>query len=263
MKSHAVLNRSHKLACVLALLGTATATVEAQSPEAAMAANLPGFYRLTGVRETAFELLLRPDGRYEAGLAYGGADGSAAGRWKAVAGVVELVADTPQAPSFALGSMSNELLGNYGNDPSKPTLLVVRVSSPKLGLTWSNIQVQAEFSNGEMRQGMTSNQGMLGFLKRTDGNWSDATIRRVGVSYPKGDVGPTWFPIDSPNIKGVQVHFEPGSLITPAFQRVTLATAPDGAMQALEITGGDLGTPGWRLLKVDGVESGRKNKATK
>ncbi|PTD18984.1 hypothetical protein [Sphingomonas fennica] len=63
-------------------------------------ASLAGAYN--GSRaEVAAELILRPDGRFEYGLAYGALDETASGRWHVAAGSVVLDSDPVRAPAFS------------------------------------------------------------------------------------------------------------------------------------------------------------------
>ncbi|MCC7053426.1 MAG: hypothetical protein IT355_09165 [Gemmatimonadaceae bacterium] len=84
----------------------ATGTPDTGAPvEPGELRRLAGRYRLEGEREVASEILLRPDGRFSYGLAYGAVDESAAGRWTVRDGAVVLQSDgDPQPPSVTLQS---------------------------------------------------------------------------------------------------------------------------------------------------------------
>jgi hypothetical protein len=209
---------------------------------------LPGTYFLKGVREVGAELRLTPEGRFEFGVAFGGAEGTAQGRWQQRGRLLMLDTDKPPPAGFILGQERSELLGDYGNEPDKPTLLVVRVSTPRLGLTWSNMEISADFSNGQTRQGVTGNSGMLGFLLRTEPQWQGATVQRVSVAYPKGKVGPAVF-IPKRETKGLELHFEPGALVAAAFTQAVLQVDKAGRAAELRVVSGDLGQVGWRFVR--------------
>lgn len=215
---------------------------------AAQADAVPGHYQLQGVREVGAEMVLASDGRFSFDLAYGGVDQQARGRWTLQAGKVVLQPDPPPATGFTLGPLSAEPLEPYRSEGDRPTLLVVRVSTPALGQAWSGMELSAEFSNGQVRTGTTTGRGMLGFEQRTAPPWAGATVRRLGVAYPAGGVATRWFDIDNARVQGVEIHFEPGALVAPAFTRAVLlrGRADDG--RVLRVESGDLGRPGWRFV---------------
>ena len=213
------------------------------------AAGLAGLYRVSDVREVAAELELRANGRFDYGLIYGGADESASGTWLVSAGKVRLLADKAAAPSLSWGKALPDFEGDYGKDVDKPVVLVVKVVSPQLGMTWSNMEVSAEFSNGQTRSGLTANNGMLGFLARDEPEWRGATVRRISVAYPKAKVAPQWFAIDAPSTKMAIVHFAPGEMIPSAFERLDLLIERDGAAGVVLLaTAGGQG-PQWRFRR--------------
>jgi hypothetical protein len=226
---------------VVACLGSSLGWAQPQATTAPRVAT--GVYRLQGVREMVAELHLKPQGRFEFAAAYGGTDSAAEGRWEQRGRQLVLTTDPRPPASLFLGSYSPDLLGDYGNEPDKPTLLVVRVSTPRMGLTWSNMQVTAEFSNGLTRQGLTGRSGMLGFLRDDTPTWKGHTVRRVSVAYPKGDVAAQWFVVDPKTTRGVEVHFEPGHHVPAAFEQSTLEVMGNGS-QTLVTRSGGISRPG-------------------
>ena len=166
---------------------TALAAAPAPGPDAEAIA---GRYSLQGVLEVGAELELRSDGGFDFGIAYGGVDQSAQGRWSLAGKVLTLVSNPTPPAGLTLIAVSPLLLDRYGTEPDKPTLLVVKVSTPRLDMNWSNMEVTAEFSNGQKRSGVTGRTGMLGFLERAELAWKGAVVQRVSVAYPKANVGP-------------------------------------------------------------------------
>lgn len=230
-------------AAVALASGTLPSWVRAQQAD-----EVAGRYELQGVREFVAALELQRDGRFEYAFMYGGAEGLAHGRWTRDGIKVSLIVDPPPPAAFAEGGRSQQPLGDYATEADKPTVLVVRVSTPRLGLTWSNMEIAAEFSNGLVRRGTTGRSGLLGFLQRRDEPWAGATVRRVSVAYPKTDVGPTWFAVDA-SVKGLEVHFEPGQLVPPAFDRAVLLLGQNGSERVLVVKDGDMARAGWRLVR--------------
>ncbi|HEY8997395.1 MAG TPA: hypothetical protein VIM60_05830 [Edaphobacter sp.] len=74
----------------------ASATVKPPAPTVA------GRYVLENAREMGSELVLRPGGEFEYTLAYGAADYSASGKWKAVGETVVLDSKSPDGPPIKL-----------------------------------------------------------------------------------------------------------------------------------------------------------------
>lgn len=212
---------------------------------------LTGTYYLSGVREVGAELSLKANGRFSFGMAYGGVDRSAEGRWSVHGDTLTLTSDVPPPPSFSLGELGESLIGDYGDDSDKPALIVVKVASPRIGLVWSNMVVSAEFSNGQTRSGTTGRSGTLGFLARTDEAWRGAVVRRVSVAYPPGEVAPVWFKVDPAKTRSVIVHFEPGSMVPPAFETMTMQVhaKSSGATTLLQKSADGAGRAGWTFRK--------------
>lgn len=68
----------------------------------AQAADMSGHYVLHNVMEVGSELLLKPDGTFEFGLAYGAADYYAKGTWRTEGGAVILNTEGKEEPPFRL-----------------------------------------------------------------------------------------------------------------------------------------------------------------
>lgn len=194
---------------------------------------IDGSYQLESVREVGAELRLGADGRFEFGMAYGGADRSAQGRWTASGGFVTLTTDPPPVAGFKLNPSSASVPDDYDKDPSKSTVLVVQVKTPRLGLVWSNMAISAEFSNGQSRSGVTGSNGMLGFLARPEPEWKGAYVQRISVAYPKERIDAASFRVDSRATRAIAIDFEPGHLAPPAFKRATFNARGDSAKRLL------------------------------
>lgn len=120
------------------------ATVEAR------AAALVGHYYLSGVHEVGSELLLRADGTFDWGLAYGAIDQAAKGNWRVDGDAVLLVADLKpsDAPLFAYAATEgwsaeaveeraqraekDLIAAVHARCPFLPDLQVVATSAPPL-----------------------------------------------------------------------------------------------------------------------------------
>ena len=196
---------------------------------------LAGVYRLSGSFETAAELQLRADGRFVYATAYGGVDRQAAGTWTASGKRVSLRTDRAAPPRFVWGKGEAEVQEDYRGNPDRPVALVVKVTSPELGLSWSNIEVTAEFSNGKVRSGLTSDRGSLGFLARSEPEWQGAVVRRISVAYPKAQLAPQWFDVESKSTKTAHLYFIPGSFIPSAFERLDMRVERSGSDGMVEL----------------------------
>ncbi len=188
------------------------------------------------MREVGAELRLSATGKFKFAMAYGGTDSSAAGRWTLDGNLVKLTTDPMPNASLKLGELMDTMIEPFASDTQKPSLLVVHVTSPQLGMTWSNMQVTAHFSNGLQRSGSTSPQG-LGFLARSDGPWSGATIQSVSVGYERGKVAPIHIRVEPGKTKTVIVHFDPGSLAAPAFHSLELQVDRSGSDEVSLVRG--------------------------
>ncbi|WP_064116466.1 hypothetical protein [Pseudomonas fluorescens] len=72
-------------------------------------APLDGHYYLSGAMEMGAELLLRKDGTFDAGVAYGSADGFAKGTWQVENQTVTLKSATKPASSNDLSALFQDL----------------------------------------------------------------------------------------------------------------------------------------------------------
>lgn len=121
---------------------------------AAQAGNFAGSYYLRNVREAGSELLLRPDGTFQFEFAYGAADYSARGTWKAQGNAVIL--NTP-----ALKNAAPFRLLRSATIP-EPALLV-HLQAPN-GRGVPNIDVVLTTANGPVK-GRTDSSGDAEFPK--------------------------------------------------------------------------------------------------
>jgi len=92
------------LALLLVLFSWAGQKKTAPTPPTAKAAapNYAGHYVLEDAHEMGSELLLKPNGDFEYMLAYGAADYTAIGKWKAAGDSVVLDSKLPDGPGFKL-----------------------------------------------------------------------------------------------------------------------------------------------------------------
>lgn len=223
--------RAFARASLLYLAACAAASAWADTP-----GDLAGTYYLRGVTEVGSVLRLRPSGRFEYSISYGAVDQSATGTWQADGGRVTLTADTPPAPRLAFGERRGEPLPRYAEAGAPPVLLTVQVASPSLGLVWSRVEITAEFSNGRTRSGVTGRSGELGFKALDDAQWKGAVVQRVSAAYPPGKVPPVWVNVDARHDKTIVFHFEPGSLMQPAFATMQLTPVRAGrSVQSLKV----------------------------
>ncbi len=236
---------------VIGLLGLVSLAAIAGETRALGGTSLTGIYQLRGSFETAGQLQLRADGRFVYASAYGGVDRQATGQWSASGGSVSLHTDRAAPPRFVWGKSETEVQEDYRGDSQHPVALVVKVTSPELGLSWSNVEVTAEFSNGKSRSGLTSDRGSLGFLARSEPDWRGAVVRRISVAYPKAHLAPQWFDIDSTSTKTAFVYFIPGSFIPNAFERLDLRVERIGTDGVVELVDSARGPqPPMRLRRM-------------
>lgn len=188
----------------------------------AVVERLAGGYALRGVRELAAALRLRADGHFDYGISYGAVDMQAAGTWRSDGQRVWL--QTEQAPAtFRWGRAQSEFHDDFPMTPDRPVQLLVRVEEPERRFIWSNVEVQAEFTNGQVRSGVTGRNGMLAFLERTDEPWRGHKVSRLAVRYR--DMPWTWFEVNEP-MKTAVIYFRPGALMRPAFKQMVLDVRP-------------------------------------
>ena len=179
----------------------------------ARAQELAGRYRLTGVREAAGEIVLRPDGSFEFGFVYGALDQVARGRWTRGGDSVTLVSEPGPPPRMLLGAWATYVDREY---VAEAPALVVRVESAGYGTLWRGMAVTAEYTGGARREGRTGRNGSvaLPFVR-------GAAVRRVRVADPQGRVPAADFPVD-PKARTLAINLMPGNLVRPAFERLTL-----------------------------------------
>lgn len=236
----------------LGVLASATVMAISATAQTGLPADtaLTGRYELRGIREVGAELALSADHRFEFGMTYGAVDLSASGRWALRGRVVTLTTDPVPAAGFELNRSSADLPDAYSQSPDKPTLLVVEVKTPRLGLTWSNMAVVGEFSNGQSRSGVTGNNGMVGFLDRTEPEWRGTYVRRISVAYPQAKIAAATFDIDARSTRLVQIDFEPGDMAPPAFESATLGVDGAGpAMSLVQQSPEGPGKVGWKFVR--------------
>lgn len=71
--------------------------------------SLDGHYYLVGAMEMGAELLLRKDGTFDAGVAYGSADGFAKGTWQVENNTLTLKSETKAASTSDLSALFQDL----------------------------------------------------------------------------------------------------------------------------------------------------------
>jgi hypothetical protein len=132
----------------------------------AQTGNFAGHYYLQNLREVGSELLLRPDGSFEFMLAYGAADYSAKGTWKAQGGAVILnsAAGKPAPPFSLVRSTANR-------EPA----IVVRVQGPN-GRGIPNIDVVLGTAMGPLKA-RTDSSGDAEFPKDAPAQTAAFSIR--------------------------------------------------------------------------------------
>lgn len=180
------------------------------SAGAARGQEVAGRYRLEGVREAAGEIVLRPDGRFEFAFTHGALDQVARGRWTRGGDSVALVSEAGPPPRMVLGSWATAA------DPGHPAALVVRVSSPEHETVWKEMRVTAEYTGGARREARTGRDGRAA-LPAVRGQ----SVRRVRVEDPSGRVPAADVSVDR-GARALEIHLLPGSLVRPAFERLTL-----------------------------------------
>ncbi|MFY0522550.1 hypothetical protein ACN28I_04840 [Archangium gephyra] len=194
------------LAVCSLVLGLSQATAAEKNP-------LIGHYTLRGVSEVGSELVLKEDGRFEYGLAYGGHEESVTGTWKQTAKGVTLKADRdPRPPSLTFkGSRFSE----YGDDKDSVN---VDVGNKAMGLVFSGMDVEFRFKSGNTLKGQTGRSGRLG----VQGPFGGDQLVRVGVAYNREKVAMVWHDVKDTKDNIFEFKFEPGRLKTPAFDELEL-----------------------------------------
>jgi hypothetical protein len=108
-----------------------------------------GRYRLAGGPDTAAEIVLHVDGRFEFALAEGALDASATGRWTREGGHILLTTDPkPVAPVFSAGPVARDA------DAS----LSLKVLWPD-GRGVALVDFQIRFADGSVEEGYTQDYG--------------------------------------------------------------------------------------------------------
>jgi uncharacterized protein len=142
------------------LLGVAAGTLIAQT------SNFAGRYYLQNLREVGSELLLRPNGTFEFALAYGAADYSAKGTWRAQGGTVILNSTVGKdAPPFKL----------VRSTANPEPVIIVRVLGPN-GRGIPNIDVLLGTSKGPLKA-RTDSSGDAEFPKADPAQTAAFSIR--------------------------------------------------------------------------------------
>jgi len=217
------------------------------APSVADADRLAGAYYLSSVREVGAEIRLAPTGRFDYGLAYGGQDFSAQGRWS-VQGQRLTLASDPVAPiGLKLGDLKPEVIEPYASDREHTSLLVVKVVTPRIDFVWPAMLVTAEFSNGMSRSGETGQNGAIAFDQRPEAQWKGASVKRIQVRYERAKLVSAWFDL-TPETKTALVEFEPGDFgPQPAFQTMTLDIddQSSGGTALIQAGSGKPGKAGW------------------
>lgn len=127
-----------------------------------LAAALAGRYELSGVSETASELMLRPDGTFSFALIYGAADYQSEGKWTEEKGAVILQTSGQAEPPFKL----------LKSEASKTQGTRVRVVAPS-GRGVPNLAVMISSSKGQAKA-RTDQDGVAEF--------EAAGARSVGIA---------------------------------------------------------------------------------
>lgn len=202
------------------------------------AADITGHYHLKGVHEAVAELVLRPNGRFQFGMAYGAVDLSAEGTWEQQSQKVVLTADAKPPPSFKWkeGQPAHDERCFDGSDA--PTALMVCIRTPEVEMVWRGIEITAEFANGQRRSGTTGTNGKLLFVARDEPQWKGVPVQRIQVAAPGYNESRQWFDVPQGADTAV-IHLEAGYLIQPAFKAMTLhiVSSPKGQPELVELRG--------------------------
>lgn len=191
--------------CALAL-GLSQAIAAEKNP-------LKGHYTLSGVPEVGSELVLKEDGRFEYGLAFGGNEQSVTGTWKQTATGVTLKADRDtRPPSFTFTG------GRRSESEDDKDSVTVRVSNKAMGLVYSGIDVEFQFKSGKSFKGQTGRSGTMGI----QGPFGGDTVVRVGIAYVREKVPMTWHDVKNTQDNVFDFEFEPGRLKEPFFDELEL-----------------------------------------
>ena len=108
-----------------------------------------GRYRLTGSPDTAAELVLHGDGRFEYGLSEGALDEASSGRWTRDKGLVRLNTDPkPLPPAFSAGPAERVADAPFAIRPTWPN-----------GHGIAGVDFRIRFADGSSIQGYTQEDG--------------------------------------------------------------------------------------------------------
>lgn len=193
------------LAVCTLVLGLAQATAAEKNP-------LVGHYTLRGVRDVGSEIVLRKDGRFEYGIAFGGYEESVKGTWTQTDKGVTLKADRdPRPPSFTfVGS-------RVSTNPDDEDSVTVRVANKAMGLVFSGMDVEFQFKSGKTFKDQTGRSGRMGL----QGPFQGDKLMRVGVAYEREKVATVWHDLKPDTQDNLfEFEFEPGNLKKPAFDEL-------------------------------------------
>jgi hypothetical protein len=147
---------------------------------AASPATVEGRYALTGMREAAGGLELRPDGWFSYGFSYGALDEQAEGKWRLEGGRVLLTTDpAPRPPEWRLAEAS----------AGDPALFRLKLETPD-GKPIANIEVTAIMEQGADEKTQTTQDWLEAPLS------SQHVPKAIRFHIPVFDVESPVFPID-------------------------------------------------------------------
>jgi hypothetical protein len=165
-----------------------------------------GRYRLAGGPDTAAEIVLNPDGRFEFGLAEGALDASATGRWTREGGHILLTTDPkPVAPVVSAGPVAR----------SADASLSLKVVWPD-GRGVALVDFRIRFADGSVEEGYTQDYG-----------WSlppgDARVpRSVELAVPMYGLASPAFALDASQGNAFSFVLSPNDLGRVDFSREPL-----------------------------------------
>ena len=162
------------LACA-ALFALSQPVLAADPP----ATDVTGHYYLQGVTEVGSELLLKKDGKFEWGLAYGAADMLANGTWTVSGKKVNLGASRPAGePVFTL--FSEEAFSELGmNEEKVPGQWKAAIGVPGQG-GMADVEVRFEAKSGKSATAITSELGDASVQMSAKESWARAGLRAKG-----------------------------------------------------------------------------------
>ncbi|TPE59180.1 hypothetical protein FJQ54_14025 [Sandaracinobacter neustonicus] len=183
------------------MLRTLLILLSALALAAAGPAPLAGDYVLTGVREAAGGLELRPDGRFSYALTYGALDETAEGVWRQEGDRVLLT--TEPKPRPAKWEIVNA-------EPGEPKVFALILENPR-GQPIPNFTVYVKMNDGSEERGQTLNE------------WLEADLdSRIPVSVrfevPVFDIASPSFPVDIATARRYRFRFDPADTGVRDFQ---------------------------------------------